>query len=178
MRKLKLFLSLLMLTAFGVGSVWADDPSESIDLSKGSFSTDHITWSGTSCTVQQIKGSSSTNVNSSYVSAPRVYKGHILSFEAKTGYKIKSISITVSSTYYGNSMTAGTAISSNTVTDNTTAVSRTWTSTSGGSHVVSSVSNEGLDNIYIQNVASTNVQLRFTAISVTYIASGSQESDN
>lgn len=166
-----------MLTAFGVGSVWADDPSESIDLSKGSFSTDHITWSGTSCTVQQIKGSSSTNVNSSYVSAPRVYKGHILSFEAKTGYKIKSISITVSSTYYGNSMTAGTAISSNTVTDNTTAVSRTWTSTSGGSHVVSSVSNEGLDNIYIQNVASTNVQLRFTAISVTYIASGSQESD-
>lgn len=149
---------------------WADDPKEQITLSNGSFSTDHITWSGTSCTIQQIKGSSSTAVNSSYISAPRVYKGHILSFEAKEGYKIKSISITVSNTYYGNSMTAGISISNNTVTDNTSAVSRTWTSTLGGTHVISSVSNDGLSAIHIQNVASTNVQLRFTAINITYVS--------
>lgn len=164
----KSWLLLLCLIVGGVSNSWAD--TETITLSNGSFSTDHITWSGTSVTVQQLKGSSSTAVNSSYVSAPRVYKGHILSFEAKTGYKIKSISITVDGTYYGNSMTAGTAVSSNTVTDNTTDVSRTWTSTSGGTHVVSAVSDDGLSAIYIQNVASTNVQLRFTSISITYTA--------
>ena len=69
-------------------------------------------------------------------------------------------------------MTAGTVMNSTTVTDNTTAVSRTWaTSTSGGTHVISSVSNEGLSEIHIQNVASaTNTQLRPTGITITYIA--------
>ena len=159
---------LVMLLTLGSGNVWGADTSESITLSNGTFSTDHITWSGTSCTITQLKGTSGTGVNSSYISAPRVYKGHILAFEAKSGYKIKSISITVNSTYYGNSMTAGTSISDNVVTDNTTTVARTWASTSGGTHVVSSVSDAGLDVIYIQNVASTNVQLRFTALSITY----------
>ena len=170
----KLHFKLLLLLAavvMGAGTAWGAD--ETITLSNGSYSTDHITWSGTSVEIQQQKGSSSTDVNSSYVSAPRVYKGHILSFEAKSGYKIKSISITVSGTYYGNSMTAGTSVSGNTVTDNTTDVARTWTTTSGGTHVVSSVGDGGLDAIYIQNVASTNVQLRFTALSVEYVTTGS-----
>ena len=107
-----------LVFVLGVGNVWGADPTEDIVLSSGSFSTDHITWSGTSCTIQQLKGTSSNAVNSSYISAPRVYKGHVLSFVAKTGYKIKSISIKVDGTYYGNSMTAGTTISSNTVTNN------------------------------------------------------------
>ena len=161
-----------LVFVLGVGNVWGADPTEDIVLSSGSFSTDHITWSGTSCTIQQLKGTSSNAVNSSYISAPRVYKGHVLSFVAKTGYKIKSISIKVDGTYYGNSMTAGTTISSNTVTNNTTDVSRTWTSTSGGTHVVGSVNAAGLDAIYIQNVASSsNVQLRFTKITITYVSS-------
>ena len=174
MKKLQLFKTMLLLFAMIVGStnVWGDI-TKSVTLSGGSFSTDHITWStadGGHITVTQTKGTSSTAVNSSYVNAPRVYKGHILSFTAATGYKIKSISITYDGSYYGNSMTAGTAVSSNTVTDNTTAVSRTWASTSGGTHVVSSVSDAGLSEIYIQNVASTNTQLRPTAISITYVA--------
>ena len=168
---LRLISVLVLVLTIGVGNVWGADPTEDIVLSSGSFSTDHITWSGTSCTIQQLKGTSSTAVNSSYISAPRVYKGHVLSFVAKTGYKIKSISIKVDGTYYGNSMTAGTTISSNTVTNNTTDVSRTWTSTSGGTHVVGSVNAAGLDAIYIQNVASTNVQLRFTKITITYVSS-------
>ena len=159
-----------LMGLFSAVAAWGE--TENITLSDGSFSTDHISWSGTSVTIQQLKGTSSTAVNSSYISAPRVYKGHILSFEAKSGYVINSISITVSGTYYGNSMTAGTAVNNNTVTDNTTAVSRTWASTSGGTHVVSDATGNGLSAVYIQNVASTNVQLRFTAISITYSSTG------
>ena len=155
-------------------SAWADVTAD-VDLSKGSYDTDHITWTlDDVITIQQTKGSSSTAVNSSYISAPRVYKGHILSFEAASGYVIKSISITCSTTYYGNSMTAGIALSGNTVTDNSIAVSRTWTSTSGGTHVVSSASSDGLSAIYIQNVATANnVQLRFTELSITYAPASS-----
>ena len=161
---------MLLLCALVVGnvSVWADT-TETLDLSTGSYSDPVITWNlGTAITVQQMKGTSGTAVNESYISSPRVYKGHVLSFTAAAGYKIKSISITANGTYYGNSMTAGTSMSGNTVTDNTSAVSRSWTNSSGGTHKVSSVSDEGLSQIYIQNVASTNVQLRISAISITY----------
>ena len=176
MRRLKLFFACLLMAVLSIGNVWGST-EETITLSNGSFSTDHIDWSGTSCTVSQTKGTSSTAVNSSYISAPRVYKGHVLSFVAKTNYKIDSIKITVSGTYYGNSMTAGTAISSGTVTDNTTAVSRSWTSTSGGTHVIKSVNSSGLSAIYIQNVASSNnVQLRPTSIKVYYTSSSTSPS--
>ena len=85
-KTLQLKLVLLLCMIMGAGTAWAAD--ETITLSNGSFDTDHITWSGTSVTITQLKGSGSTAVNSNYVSAPRVYKGHILSFEAKSGYKI------------------------------------------------------------------------------------------
>ena len=162
-------LAFMLLFLLGSLNVWGADAS--VNLSDGSYSTDHITWTlaDGNIAISQLKGSSSTAVNSSYISAPRVYKGHVLSFVASNGYKINSIEITVSTTYYGNSMTAGTVYSSNTVTDNTTAVSRTWTSTSGGKHVVAAVDDAGLDAIYIQNVASsTNTQLRFSALKITY----------
>ena len=172
-QKLRLFTSLLLLAV--ASAAWGETATENISLSDGQFATDHIVWNGTSVTVQQLKGNVTTAVNKSYIAAPRVYKGHILSFEAKTGYAIKSISITYNGTYSGNSMTAGTAINEeDVVTDNTTDVSRTWSEESGGTHVVSSVSEDGLPAIYIQNVASdANVQLRPTAISVTYVTSGS-----
>lgn len=176
MKQKLLLKTLLLLFALiaGSSSVWAVDVTSSLTLSGGTFSDGKITWilkdgSDNAITVQQLKGNSSTNVNSSYISAPRLYKGHVLSFTGATGYYIKSISITYDGTYCGNSMTAGTAISENVVTDNTTAVNRTWASTSGGTHVVSSASSDGLSQIYIQNVASsTNTQLRPTAISITY----------
>ena len=162
----------LLLCALVAGSISGWGETESITLSSGSFSTDHITWSGTSVTIQQTKGTSTTAVNSSYVSAPRVYKGHILSFEAKSGYIIKSISITYDSSYKGNSMTAGIALDGNTVTDNPTAVNRTWSTASSGTHLVSSASDDGHAAIYIQNVCGSsstdNVQLRPTAISINY----------
>ena len=136
-KNLRYLCTLLLMAVAGVA--WAGEKTESVALSAGSYDTDHITWSTiTGITVQQLKGSSSTAVNSNYISAPRLYKGHILSFTALDGYAIKNISITVNGTYYGNSMTAGTAIDGTNVEDNTIDVARTWTSTSGGSHVVSS----------------------------------------
>ena len=155
----------------GGSSAWAEDTTTEVSLSAGTFSTDHITWSiGDAITIQQLKGSSTNAVNSSYIAKPRVYKGHILAFEASTGYVIKSISIKCDGSYIGNSMTAGTEIVDNVVTDNTTDVTRTWTTTNGGTHVVSNTN--GLSAIYIQNVATSNVQLRPTEITVTYASSG------
>ena len=170
---------LAMAIGVGVGlgseakAVYADT-TNNVTLANGTYSKDHIEWNlDDAIIIRQLKGSSSTAVNSSYISAPRVYKGHILSFEAVSGFAIKSISITVNGTYYGNSMTAGTAVSNNAVTDNTSEVARTWTTNSGGTHVVSSVSNSGLSEIYIQNVASaSNVQLRFSTLSITYSSVG------
>ena len=163
---------MLLLCALVAGStsVWAEDTTSSLDLSSGTYADSKITWQlGSAITVEQLQGTSGTAVNEAYISAPRVYKGHILSFTASSGYKIKSISITYSGTYKGDSMTAGTALSGTSVTDNTTAVSRSWSTSRGGTHKVSSTSDDGLFQIYIQNVASSeNTQLRPTAISITY----------
>ena len=164
-------LMLLTMMAQPVTALGQTTETKTVTLSEGTFSTDHITWTCAdgNITIQQIKGSGSSAVNSNYISAPRVYKGHVLSFVGSNNYTINSISITYSGNYTGNSMTAGTAMSGNTVTDNPTDVNRTWATTSGGTHVVSAVSTAGLSAIYIQNVASaTNTQLRPTAISITY----------
>lgn len=170
--RFKTFLIMALMAMIGT-NVWADE----VNLSGGSHDGSAITWTvkdgtTTAVTIMQQMGSGSTAVNSSYISAPRLYKGHILSFEAASGYAITSISITYNSTYYGNSMTAGTVVDGTTVTNNTTEVARTWATTSGGTHQVSSVSTNGLSAIYIQNVATTNVQLRPTKIEVTYITAG------
>ena len=83
-------LRALVLTAvmcvLGAGQAWAAEESLNVTLSNGSYSTDHIVWSELNgkITIQQLKGSSSTAVNSSYISAPRAYKGHIFSFTAST----------------------------------------------------------------------------------------------
>ena len=167
------YLFIIMLLTLGIGNAWAE--TVSVTLSDGSFADSKITWSAVSgnITITQSKGNGTTAVSSSYISDPRVYKGHILSFEAKEGYKIKQIELKCNSTYYGNSMTAGTVIANNVVTNNTAEVNRTWATTSGGTHVISSVSADGLSAIHIQNVASTNVQLRFAEMKITYVESGS-----
>ena len=164
-------LLLMIMLGLGRGNAWGAVETKSVELSRGRYVTDHIVWTvGGGITIQQLRGTNtSTGVSSTLISEPRVYQGHILSFTAARGYKIKSISITYSTTYYGNSMTAGTAVSDNVVTDEPTVVSRTWATTSGGTHVVSSVSDEGLSEIYIQNVASeSNTQLRIKSLSITY----------
>ena len=152
------------------------EAATTVTLSSGNFADGKITWTESNFIVEQLKGNSSTNVNSSYISGPRLYKGHILHFGANDGYAITSITIDYNGSYKGNSMTAGIAVSNNVVTDNSTAVSRTWDTEDGGSHLVSSASDDGLSDIYIQNVASgSNIQLRPTKISVEYKSTAAPE---
>ena len=166
---MKKLFSMIAAVLFA-GSMFAADVT--VDLAKGSHDGSSITWSAVdgNITVQQLKGTSTTAVNANYIAAPRVYKGHILAFTCKENYTITGIEITCNGTYYGNSMTAGTAVASDVVTDDATNILRTWASTSGGTHVVSTKNADGESAIYIQNVASeSNVQLRFTALKISYI---------
>lgn len=152
----------------GANSTWAEEKTENVNFNNGVFDTDHTTWTvGAGITIQQLRGTSTNPVNSDYIKNPRIYKEHILSFTAATDYAIKSISITYGNKdYSGNTMTAGTEMSENKVTGNTTDISCTWAKDANGTHVISSVSTDGLSQIYIQ----TGSQLRPTAISITYIA--------
>ena len=144
-----------------------------VDLDNGTFSNSKITWrtEDDHCTVEQMQTGGNA-VSSDYISNPRVYKSNTLCFTADSGYKIASISLTYNGTYSGKNMTAGTTLSNSTVVDDSTTVARTWDTTSGGTHTVSSVSSEGLQTIYIQNVAGTgnnNVQFRPTQITISYV---------
>ncbi len=154
----------------------AASSSTTVNFAGGTFEKSQITWKTVDnhVTVIQNKGDGANDVSSSYISSPRIYKGHYLSFTSDNGYKIAKIELTYNGSYYGNSMTAGVAISGTTVTDNTSLVARTWATANSGTHVVSSVSSSGLATIYIQNVASnSNVQLRLTSIKITYAAQAS-----
>ncbi len=120
--------------------------------------------------IEQTKANSTTNVSSSYIAAPRVYKEHIMLFEAMAGYKIQTVEIHYSGQYKGDSLTAGVMLDSTTsnVVDDTAQVARTWGTANDGVHIISAVSADGLQRIYLQNVCTTNVQLRITQITITY----------
>lgn len=82
----------IKVTQNGVGGA-AEEMSETINLSEGTFSNSTITWSGASCSFVQKKGSE-TNVvppNEKYISAPRWYQNNVITFEAKAGYKITKV---------------------------------------------------------------------------------------
>lgn len=74
----------------------AEEKSETITLANGTFNNNTITWSGTSCSFVQKKGNG-TNVappKKDYISAPRWYKSHVISFKANAGYKITKVVVT------------------------------------------------------------------------------------
>lgn len=146
-----------------------DGDTITFDLSQGTYSSSTITWRAAPITITQIRGNGSSAPNNSYIENPRVYKGNILSFEADSGYKIKTISIPYDGTYSGNGLTAGTTISNNSVQDNTTDINRSFSSSP---LIATAKSSEGLSTIHIQNAGSTNTQLRPTGFSVT-LAGGS-----
>ena len=71
----------------------AEEKSETITLANGTFNNSTITWSGTSCSFVQKKGSG-TNVappNKNYISAPRWYQNNVITFKANAGYKITKV---------------------------------------------------------------------------------------
>lgn len=89
------------LTQNGVGGA-AEEKSETITLANGTFNNSTITWSGTSCSFVQKKGSG-TNVappNKNYISAPRWYQNNVITFKANAGYKITKVVVTCTSDTY------------------------------------------------------------------------------
>ena len=59
--------------------------TSSVNLASGKFSNGIINWYtiDNSVLVSQNKGLGTTAVNNSYISAPRIYKGHYLKFVAQ-----------------------------------------------------------------------------------------------
>lgn len=119
---LKFLLMLCMIFGIGGSSV-AFAEEETIDFSNGSYSVNQIVWSGTSCTITQAQGSSTTKPSSSYISAPRWYASHVISFSAKENYTISSVTVVATTPAYatalGNSTYSNGAsaeVSSSTVT--------------------------------------------------------------
>ncbi|MDY3893781.1 MAG: FN3 associated domain-containing protein [Candidatus Cryptobacteroides sp.] len=86
----------------------AEEKSETIVLSNGTYSgsgtSGIITWSGTSCSFVQTKETSTTNVNSSYVSAPRWYASHKVTFTANSGYTITKVVVKCTSASYATAL--------------------------------------------------------------------------
>ena len=69
----------------------AEEKSETITLANGTFNNSTITWSGTSCSFVQKKGSGNNPPNKDYISAPRWYQNNVITFKANAGYKITKV---------------------------------------------------------------------------------------
>lgn len=113
----RFFLPLCLLTLFGIlgGShAWAAE--ETIVLANGTFVSEQIVWEGTSCSITQAKGSSSSKVNSGYISAPRWYAKHVISFAAKPGYVLESVVVTATSNDYASALKNSTYSSGSSAT--------------------------------------------------------------
>lgn len=170
MKKLSFFLMAMLMSVMSFAQT-----TESVVLASGVHDGSKITWTiaNGNITISQLKAASSTAVNASYISAPRMYKGHIFKFETAEGYAITNIDITYNGSYYGTDLFAGTVISNdNTVTKNTTDITATYSTATGGTHKIATTSAEGESMIALQipnSAASGYKQLRPTAIKITYV---------
>lgn len=177
MKKFTLLLSAMLLAL--ATNLFATE--EQLSLSSGKFADGAITWTAVNgnIVVKQLKGNGNA-VNSSYTSAPRVYRANILAFTCADGCTISEIAIKYNSSYKGAGVFAGTAINTDNtaVTANTEAITASLgTATDGGTHTFTTTNTNGESAIYIQNGTSTgeNVQLRITAVSITYIQTATSE---
>lgn len=182
LKKLGLFVLTGAMT-LGIGlslglntqGVQAATGTETVALSSGvhnglTGASSTITWTGTYATVTQAVGAGTTTVNSSYIAAPRVYKGHFLRFEAASNYTIESVVINYLSGYGGNTITydASTTVNGAAyVTTSTAGITMTsgtlqYTFTYGASIVSSTVNN---------TATASNTQLRISSIDVNYVSS-------
>ena len=86
------------------------EKSETIILANGKFVAGEnptITWSGTSCSFVQTKGTSTSKV-ANYTDKPRWYKSHVISFKANTGYKITKVVVTCTNNSYATELKKST----------------------------------------------------------------------
>ena len=89
---LKMIALMCLMMVLGGANVWAEE--EVISLANGSFANKQITWTGTSCSIIQSQNGAQANPSASYISTPRWYSGHKVSFKANEGYKIEGAIIT------------------------------------------------------------------------------------
>jgi hypothetical protein len=177
----------LALAGAAVGGVFGVRSAEevgatagTVDLSKGVFTAAsgsvnaYITWAETYWTVKQLQGASGTAVSTNYKTAPRLYKGHYLSFEAPDGVTFDSIVVKYTGSYTGSDLTCGASTASNgavpatdgtkptgaiTLTQDTAA--STWTTAD-----LSSAKSVYIQNSY--NSATSYTQLRPVGITINY----------
>ena len=90
------------------GIIRAEATDGTITLADGSYSSGTITWRSEHLSIKQEQGSSTTKVNSSYVSAPRWYASHIITFTPLAGFSINSVSVTCTSPSYANALGGST----------------------------------------------------------------------
>lgn len=122
------------------------EKSETISLKNGKFSNKTITWSGTSCSFVQKKGSNTdTDPNKNYIEKPRWYKGHVISFNANAGYKITKVVVVCTSSAYASELQksnyspAETTSATVTSTEVTITTAGNFTITMGAQSRISSV---------------------------------------
>lgn len=133
---MKRFKSFLVALAFIFAGVLAfslvsntkvNAETTSFDFSGGTFNTTDktITWTDDLLTIVQNKGTNaSTYPNSSYISAPRWYAGHLVTFSSANNASITSMAITCTSANYATALKDSTW-SDGSVTVESTVV--TWT---------------------------------------------------
>ncbi len=129
-----------------------------------------ITWWCGNGAIQivQSKATSGTVVNQTFISAPRLYKAHTLSFLAQEGIFIDEIEIKYSGQYRGHNLTLGVAVDDNgdVVPYTGDDLSIELDTITDGTHVITA---NGFQTIILQNVSdSSNVQLRITDIHIKF----------
>ena len=169
MRKLKLFLSMLMLIAFSVGNVWAAE--ETYTLGWGAATGDAGTFSNftaVSGNVQDVVSFSSAK-NSSSSNPAYNANAKELRLYYNSGGNGGSVTLTPATnvTITGFVMTTSTAPSVKYSVDGGTA-----TSVSQTSNVYTVTGISASSSLTIQNVNTSNTQLRIKTIQITYETSG------
>jgi|GEM_PF-5855878 len=162
----------------------------SVSFSKGVFTAAvsgganaYITWAETYWTVEQLQGTSGTAVNSTYKTAPRVYRGNYFYFEAPDGVTFDSIVITYTGTYSGASVTYGASTSTGiapvggttaaptngtAITDDTTGKTLTTGDLASAKSAFIMNGYTYYDTATSKWLGSTNTQIRPTAITINY----------
>ena len=187
--KKKLFASLLAATlAFGavVSVGFAHSASkveaasgDAVNLSAGKFITadpNYISWDlDNLITITQNQGFSTNAVNSSYVSGPRMYKGHYLRFETIENVTISSIEIVTTEasrsgqdiTYQGSPNANGAVAYGG--TDKPVTGYETMTSDKTMTFVFDSARSVVIQNSYAD--ATSYEQIRISTLKINYVSS-------
>ena len=132
-------LALGLSLAMGVGVALASHKAsevkaESFSFAGGTFANSTITWSDSNLQIYQEKVSGGTAVNQSYITNPRWYVGHRITFTPLNGANITSVvftatggsyTLTTSSTYANATATISGTVTTITPTDGSSAFSVT-----------------------------------------------------